>query len=223
METEYTLNDSKASDIYRFRYRAMNVNGWSDFSPISHIKAATTPQRPPKPEFVDATSTTLTLSLQESTVDGGEVITEYELYVNAGGSSVDFTKVLEYDGQSRLHTITDDLLTAGVVYKFKIRAVNAYGNSEYSEELDAAIASFPLANDSLSKLTTTETSITLQWTASADTELPVIGYVFNQIEFGSDHFSEVVTLFPNLRTYTVSNLETGLAYGFTIQALNFNG
>ena len=33
----------KSGGIYRFRYRTKNVNGWSLFSPITHIKAATIP------------------------------------------------------------------------------------------------------------------------------------------------------------------------------------
>lgn len=37
--------------MYRFRFRVRNVNGWSSFSPISYIKAATKPERPPAPVF----------------------------------------------------------------------------------------------------------------------------------------------------------------------------
>lgn len=67
LETEFTLASGvKSGDIFRFRFRAKNVNGWSSFSPISHIKAATIPTRPPAPKFVDATATSLTLALLES-------------------------------------------------------------------------------------------------------------------------------------------------------------
>ena len=67
LETEFTvLSGVKSGDTFRFRFRAKNVNGWSSFSPISHIKAATIPLRPPAPKFVDATSSSLTLALYES-------------------------------------------------------------------------------------------------------------------------------------------------------------
>lgn len=32
--------------VYRFRYRASNVNGWSDYSPMTYLMAATIPDAP---------------------------------------------------------------------------------------------------------------------------------------------------------------------------------
>jgi hypothetical protein len=44
LDTYYTLSYNISSGgIYRFTYRAKNVNGWSLFSPITNIKAATKP------------------------------------------------------------------------------------------------------------------------------------------------------------------------------------
>lgn len=89
LETSYTFEENVASgSIFRFRYRSLNVNGWSEFSPISNIKAATSPSRPPRPQFVTADSSSLLIQLFESTSDGGEIITSYELFVNGGDSSV---------------------------------------------------------------------------------------------------------------------------------------
>lgn len=43
-ETEFTVFENiLPGGIYRFRYRSLNVNGWSAWSQISHIKAATLP------------------------------------------------------------------------------------------------------------------------------------------------------------------------------------
>jgi hypothetical protein len=50
LETTITIEKTIYSGgIFRFRFRANNVQGWSDYSPIAHIKAATTAQRPPAP------------------------------------------------------------------------------------------------------------------------------------------------------------------------------
>jgi len=72
LETEfiYSENISKGA-IFRFRYRCLNANGWSDFSPITHLKAATTPGRPPRPQFISADSQKVTMQLFESDNDGG--------------------------------------------------------------------------------------------------------------------------------------------------------
>jgi hypothetical protein len=68
--------------IFRFRYRVRNVNGWSLFSPI----------------FETATSTSITMNLQETEFDGGQIITGYELWINEGGASTTFRQVSTYDG-----------------------------------------------------------------------------------------------------------------------------
>jgi len=67
LETEYTISAGiQSGTLYRFRFRARNVNGWSSFSPISYIKAATVPRRPPAPVFNTATATSITLDLYPS-------------------------------------------------------------------------------------------------------------------------------------------------------------
>ena len=91
--------------------------------------------------------------------------------MNSGMSATSYSKVNSYNGSARSHTLTadGDGLLAGISYKFKLLARNSYGVSDYSEELDAVIASFPLPNGSLRKVSATETSIQLAWDASADT------------------------------------------------------
>jgi len=60
--------------------------------------------------------------------DGGSQITAYELYINDGDPLTEpTTLVTTYDGSSMTHTLTDtaDSLTAGKIYKFIYRAINA--------------------------------------------------------------------------------------------------
>lgn len=91
--------------------------------------------------------------------------------MNSGMSATTYLKLDSYNGSARSHTLTvdGDGLLAGIIYKFKLLARNSYGVSDYSEELDAVISSFPLPNSSLKKVSATETSIQLAWDASADT------------------------------------------------------
>jgi hypothetical protein len=64
LETRITIEENiNSGGIFRFRFRAANVQGWSDYSPIAHVKAATTAQRPPAPQFLDATPTSVTVKL----------------------------------------------------------------------------------------------------------------------------------------------------------------
>lgn len=91
-----------------------------------------------------------------------------------------YTQVTSYDGHSSAQTVTvaaDSLLPA-YIYKFKTRALNVYGYSDWSEELDAGVSSFPAQPSPLTKIAaeTGPTYITVQWAKSPDTQLPVLGY-----------------------------------------------
>ena len=48
---------------YRFMYRAQNVIGWSNYSPISYIRAATIPSAPQPISHVSSTSTSITINI----------------------------------------------------------------------------------------------------------------------------------------------------------------
>ena len=71
--------------MYRFRYRSLNTNGWAAFSPITYIKAAARPVRPPPPVFMDATDNSVTIGLFRTPDDGGDEVTRYRLFRNNGG------------------------------------------------------------------------------------------------------------------------------------------
>lgn len=100
--------------MFRFRFRAKNINGWSDFSPIQYITAAAVPVRPPAPEFVTATAATITLVLSPSTDSRGSDITAYELFRNGGGTSTTYTLISSYSTGSNTVVITSsDGITSG--------------------------------------------------------------------------------------------------------------
>lgn len=62
----------------------MNINGWSEWSPTTYIRAAIVPSPPPAPKLVSATLTTINLEFHRSPDNGGSEITSYELYINDG-------------------------------------------------------------------------------------------------------------------------------------------
>jgi len=69
----------------------------------------------------------------------------YDLFRNQGGVSTDYTKVESYNGKDRQHTLTilNDSIIQGITYKFRVMAVNAYGSSDFSEEVNVGVSSFP--------------------------------------------------------------------------------
>lgn len=99
LATQYTYGAGVVEGgLYRFRYRARNVNGWSGFSPVAYIRAASRPGRPDAPvrDSVDAVGFTVTL--RRTPDDGGGAILRYELWRNQGTGTADFIIVATYDG-----------------------------------------------------------------------------------------------------------------------------
>lgn len=190
LETFYVLGEGiTGGGLYRFRYRARNVNGWSIFSPVAYLRAADAPGRPAAPILVSVDATAFTVRLPRAATDGGSSILWYELWRNRGTGCdknlydcAEFIKVDGFDGLATTHTLTvgdgapDHLLTAGSIYLLRSVAVNslqdveaptgdALAYSEASEEIAVGVSSLPAAPASLTKvdLESTATYITLQW------------------------------------------------------------
>jgi hypothetical protein len=57
---------------------------------------------------------------------------------------------------------------AGDIYKFRVTARNVVGDSHASSSFSAMAASLPSAPGTPTKVTSSETSITIEWTAPED-------------------------------------------------------
>jgi hypothetical protein len=69
LENNLTLSatvDVSQGKTYAFRYRVLNVYGWSDYSPATFILAASEPEAPSKPKFVQATKNSISIQLEPS-------------------------------------------------------------------------------------------------------------------------------------------------------------
>lgn len=98
-----------------------------------------------------------------------------------------------------------------------MRAWNAFGASDFSDEVEAGMSSFPSAPSAPTKVVASsgETYIALKWTQVADTELPVLGYLLQMNDgYGGDTFTTVYNglNYPNVLTYTVTGLTSSLTY-----------
>lgn len=67
---------------YRVKYRAKNFNGWGLMSDVSFITAATTPQKPYAPVFVDSDQDSISFLLTAPENESGSPITQFKLYAD---------------------------------------------------------------------------------------------------------------------------------------------
>jgi hypothetical protein len=112
-------------------------------------------------------------------------------------------------------------------YRFRIRAVNAFGASDYSPELVAAIAPLPGAFAAVTKdaLHSTSTSIKVQWVVPGSEVEPVLGYRLRMVDEQTESTTTVydAPTNPHVREYLAPGLTPGNRYTFSVWAYNFNG
>jgi hypothetical protein len=104
--------------VYRYKYRARNINGWGDFSNPGYIFAADLPFQPDQPRLISVTSTTMTIELFPPKDTGGSDIISFELWRDQGTPNSAFVLVPSFTGASMTHTLTvsTDSLVTGNIY-----------------------------------------------------------------------------------------------------------
>ena len=120
--------------------------------------------------------------LQDSTDNGGSAIIKYELWVDAGNDfNSGFTQLTNYAGNVLLYGATSatDGLVLGRVYRFKARALNAIGYSDFSEDAYISYGAVPNTPATPILLKSTMSSVKVSWTPPSSSDLPVTGYILN--------------------------------------------
>ena len=230
-----TSNNIVQGHTYRVIVRARNINGWSAFSDIAYVLAASKPDPPPKPTYVTSTSTSITLSISFSQNDNGDLISGHKLFRDAGNLTGNFIEVTAYDGSNEFEVTG---LTEDTLYRFYIVATNGKGDSEPSEEARFT-ATTPISNlRTLTESSSTDNSITLTWSAPTGSESEVTGYSVEMDDgadatFGRRLSSGSVTgdfrqVYdgqgnPDVTSATISNLKSGILYKFRYLAYDQNG
>jgi len=91
----HTRNITKG-ETYRARYRARNLIGWSGYSPIGYLIAASAPEAPPAPQFVSATSSTISVIVPRTLENNGAPVLSYQLFIDDGLNG-NFKQINSYD------------------------------------------------------------------------------------------------------------------------------
>ena len=134
---------------------------------------------------------------------------------------VDYAGLASYYAASEA---TDGLLP-GYTYRFKTRAKNLIGYSEFSVDAYIAFGNVPNKPDPPARLSSTTTSITVEWTEPASSDLATSGYILNMDD---GQRTDLLPIYIGLSqsdifTFQAGGLTTGLPYRFSVQAVNENG
>ena len=197
-------------------------------SPIGYLVAAQRPSQPSAPEYVISDDTSVTLGFRPPSSNGDSIIIKYVLeFSDFATLNWQIDTTFTDNSMNHILAVSSGLVTSYQKYRFRIYWENAFGTSEYSDELALAIASLPSkwAAPTKSQSSSTMTSISIQWVAPSDTE-PIIEYLvyITDISGGGNYtLAYDGSSNPIRLTYTAMLLTPGKSYGFKVLAINFNG
>ena len=89
----YVDYDVETALLYRYTYRARNINGYGDFSEPGYLYAANVPSTPQAPSLIGVTSDSITLQMYSPLDTGGTNIISYLLVMDDGELNSEFTEV----------------------------------------------------------------------------------------------------------------------------------
>jgi hypothetical protein len=129
----HSLNILKGQ-TYRARYRAQNLVGWSGYSPIGYLIAASVPDAPPSPRFESATISSISVIVPRVLENGGSPVTSYELLIDDGLGG-NFKNISSYDQNPAfiIDSTVEATLVSGRIYRIKSRSRNVIGLGPYSD------------------------------------------------------------------------------------------
>ena len=206
-----------------YRVRAINTAGTSDPSNVAFAStSAAVPGAPTNLEAEAVSPTEVELDWDAPASDGGSPITGYRIeYRTDGGQWTD----LEEDTESTATSHTHRRASAGTRYYYRVRAINAVGESDPSNRAEATTeATAPDAPTGLVARAVDEGRIDLSWTAPQyDGGSEIIGYRI-EVSYGSVNW-EVLTENTESPTTTWSHtdLDPNTEATYRVAAVNARG
>ncbi|QKZ13136.1 fibronectin type III domain-containing protein [Spirosoma sp. KUDC1026] len=212
--TTYADQNLSPRTRYYYRIRAVNAAGNSSYS---NAADATTPDAPPAaPTRLTATAVSNS-QINLSWTDGSDNETGFELERSPDGTT--WTKVADLPANATTYQNTG--LTPNVWYYYRVRAVNAVGQSAYSNIADTSTPDVPPAAPArLTATTTSPTQVTLAWADLSNNES---GFDIERGSSATGTFTKVADVPANATTYTDQNLADNTAYCYRVRAKNAAG
>lgn len=133
------------------------------------------------------------------------------------------------DGHTLLVTLpagtesfSDTMLAAGEAYSYRLRAFNAGGHSDWSNEVSQQTGTFPRAAGNLTATAITDHSVSLAWRDNSEGE---DGFEVFRLDSGEESFNLIATVPADTEEYTDEDppLQDGEEYAYRVRAYNTHG
>jgi hypothetical protein len=215
--TSYTVTGLTNGTTYTFTVAATNSAGTGpDSSPSAVITPATVPGAPSGVAGTPG-NRSVALSWTAPGSNGGAAITSYRITPYIGGTA---QTPVNTGAAATSYTVTG--LTNGTAYKFKVAATNSAGTgADSSASASITPATVPDAPTAVTG-TPGNGSVALTWTAPASNGgSPITTYRITPYVGGTAQAP--ITTGSTATAYTVTGLINGIAYTFTVAAVNSLG
>ena len=195
---------------YYYRVRAYNSIGNSDYS---NTAGATTGSLPSKPTNLTAnTVSTSRIDLSWNDNSNNETGFQISRKTGAGGT---WSQIATVGANTTIYQNTD--LSSGTGYEYRIRAVNTWGQSDYSNVAGAATLT-PLPSPSgLTASASSESRINLSWNDRSNNEN---GFKIERKTGDTGTWSQIASVSANSTGYSNSGLNPSTLYKYRVRAYN---
>ncbi|MGQ9589532.1 MAG: fibronectin type III domain-containing protein [Planctomycetota bacterium] len=196
---------------YSYKVRAFNAYGVSAPSNVVTVEAGTLPMAPTGLAVVDFSASSIALTWNDNAANEDS----YEIERAVGGGEFELLASLPADSFSYL----DAAVNPGSTYSYRVRAVNSYGPSAYSNVVTQTAGRPPAAPSDLAAGEVTLDSIALSWTDNSDDET---GFEIEvRVEGGEFHARDVLP--ADATSYVDQGLTSGWTYWYRVRAVNAAG
>nr|XP_060628533.1 immunoglobulin-like and fibronectin type III domain-containing protein 1 isoform X3 [Anolis sagrei ordinatus] len=225
--TIFTTNKVEQDKSYYFRVRAVNAEGTSEVLESDEVMAASKvfPGPPAPPKIISANRGAITLSWAAPHKTGNSRILGYTVEKSKKGSNT-WIPVTDLPITEKKYTVTD--LKEGLLYEFRVAAINSAGTGEASAPSEAVFARDPMKPPGpvkdLKVVNTDYCSISLSWTKPGkEEESPVKGYIVDMRHTDMLKWTQCNALPIPMTAYIVRGLKPREMYFLRVRAVNDGG
>ena len=233
----YTVPNRTNGTTYTYKVRAVNAQGESTESNEDSARptATVTSTAPPAPTNLTAQAGDAQVTLTWTTPgNGGSAITkhQYREKVESGAFGNWMNIPNSAEGQANANSYTVPNRTNGTTYTYKVRAVNAQGESTESNEDSArptatVTSTAPPAPTNLTAQAG-DAQVTLTWTTPGNGGSTITKHQYRE-KIESGEFGNWMNIpnsaegQANANSYTVPNRTNGITYTYQVRAVNAQG
>jgi uncharacterized protein len=211
--TSYADTNLTNNVTYTYQVRAINIAGDVNSNYSNELSVTTTgiPAQPTELKSTSVSNTQVSISWKDNANN------ETGFLIERKTGSGAYSQIAEKSANATSHT--DSGLTANTTYTYRVRAINAAGNSDFSNELPVTTTGIPAKPTELRTTSVSNTQIVIAWKDNSNNET---GFRIER-KIGNGSYSTLTTTGANATSFTNSGLTNNTVYTYRVRAVNVAG